>query len=419
MSLVLKAVEIVDSASKHNGKVCDVVIEKGIITQIGDNLTAKKTFNAPAGTKLSSGWIDLRTQVREPGAEHEETVKSLLDSALYGGITQVGVLPNTTPSIDNRELLENIYSKATKHIVGVLPMAAATKGCKGEELSEMMDLNAAGAVAFTDGGKTISHSGILLKSLQYLQPLNKVLIDKVYDTYLAAGGQVHEGINSTLNGLKGIPSLAETLAIKKVLAILEYAGGKFHFSCISAKESVELIKVAKKAGLHVTCDVAAHQLAFDDSVIGQFDANYKVKPPFRTKEDIKALQKGLAEGIIDACVSDHTPHVIDSKELEFDLADFGIIGTQTLYPVLASYSKLTTAQIVEKLTTGPRQVIGLPKATIEVGEEANITLFSDTAEWVLEKKDIKSKSFNTPFIGVKLKGKAIAVVNKGEFKELV
>lgn len=418
MSLVLKGVEVVDVSSKHHGKMLDIIIEKGLITSIGKNLSAKKEFVAPVGTKVSTGWIDMRTQTREPGAEHEETVKSLLDSALAGGVTAVGILPNTYPSVDNRDTLENIKYKASSHIVDVYPMASVTKGSKGEELSEMIDLNAAGAYAFTDGSLPIHHTGVLLKTLQYLQPLNKVLIDKVSDKYLSKDGLVHEGINSTLNGLKGIPSLAEGIAIQKVLSILEYAGGKFHFSCISTKEAVELIKAAKKSGLNVTCDVAAHQLAFNDSVIHEFDSNYKVLPPFRLKEDVKALIIGLKDGVIDAVVSDHTPHVIDNKELEFDLAEFGIIGVQTLYSVLNTYGKLSVEELVSKLSVGPRNVLGLSQSIIEEGNKACLTLFNTEEEWVLNKSDLKSKCFNSPFIGKQLKGKVVAVFNNNDFKVL-
>lgn len=418
MSLVLKGVEVVDVSSKHHGEVLDIIIEKGLITSIGKNLSAKKEFVAPVGTKVSTGWIDMRTQTREPGAEHEETVKSLLDSALAGGITAVGILPNTYPSVDNRDTLENIKYKASSHIVDVYPMASVTKGSKGEELSEMIDLNAAGAYAFTDGSQPIHHTGVLLKTLQYLQPLNKVLIDKVSDKYLSKDGLVHEGINSTLNGLKGIPSLAEGIAIQKILSILEYAGGKFHFSCISTKEAVELIKAAKKSGLNVTCDVAAHQLAFNDSVIHEFDSNYKVLPPFRLNEDVKALIKGLKDGVIDAVVSDHTPHVIDNKELEFDLAEFGIIGVQTLYSVLNTYGKLSVEELVSKLSVGPRNVLGLSQSIIEEGNKACLTLFNTEEVWILNKSDLKSKCFNSPFIGKQLKGKVVAVFNNNDFKVL-
>ena len=227
---------------------------------------------------------------------------------------------------------------------------------------------------------------------------------------------MNEGVNSTLNGLKGIPALAETVAIQKVLEVLAYAGGKFHFSCISTKESVQLIKEAKKSGLKVTCDIAAHQIAFDDSVIGEFDTNYKVNPPFRNKEDIKALQKGLQEGVIDCCVSDHTPHDTESKQLEFDLAEFGIIGVQTMYPILNTFSKLSTEEIVEKITRIPRLILGVSCPKIEEESIANLTIFDDSKEWELEEKMIVSKSKNTPFIGKLLKGRAVAIFNKGEFR---
>lgn len=417
MSLVLKNAVIVDSLSKYNGQNKDVVIEKGIITQIGNNLSAKKEFDC-TGLMLSVGWLDMRVQSLDPGYEHRETFESLLKSALLGGITGVGTLPNSKPTVDTKDVLAYIIAKTKINTVDVYPYASLTKSNKGEELVEMLDLNNAGAAAFSDGENNIWHTGILLKSLQYLQKVDSVIINKVYDKYLTKEGVVNEGVNSTLNGLKGIPALSETLAIQKVLEVLAYTEGRFHFSCISAKESVILIKEAKKRGLNVTCDVAAHQLAFDDTVIADFDSNYKVNPPFRTKEDIKALQKGLKEGVIDCIVSDHTPHDIEAKQLEFDLADFGIIGVQTLFSVANTFSKLSVEELVDKLTIVPRNILKIDYPKIEEGNVANITIFDDKKEWVLEEKMIASKSKNTPFIGKKLKGKAVAVFNKGEFKRI-
>lgn len=415
MSLVLKNAEIVDSASIHHGSKEDILIEKGVIKKIGKNLTAKKEFDC-TGLKVSVGWFDLRVQSLDPGYEHRETFSTLLKSAALGGVTGVGTLPNSNPSVDTKDVLEYVISKTKLDIVDVYPYASLTKKNKGEELVEMLDLKNAGAAAFSDGENNIWHTGILLKSLQYLQKVDGVIISKVFDKYLAKDGLVNEGVNSTLNGLKGIPALAETVAIQKVLEVLAYAGGKFHFSCISTKESVQLIKEAKKSGLKVTCDIAAHQIAFDDSVIGEFDTNYKVNPPFRNKEDIKALQKGLKEGVIDCCVSDHTPHDTESKQLEFDLAEFGIIGVQTMYPILNTFSKLSTEEIVEKITRIPRLILGVSCPKIEEESIANLTIFDDSKEWELEEKMIVSKSKNTPFIGKLLKGRAVAIFNKGEFR---
>lgn len=417
MSLVLKNAGIVDSLSKYNGQKKDILIEKGIITQVGNNLSAKSEFDC-SGLLVSVGWLDMRVQSLDPGFEHRETFESLLQSAAKGGITGVGTLPNSKPTVDSKDVLEYIKAKTNSNIVDVYPYASVTKSNKGKELVEMLDLSNAGAVAFSDGENNIWHTGILLKSLQYLQKVDQVIISKVFDKYLSKEGLVNEGINSTLTGLKGIPSLAETLAFQKVLEVLTYTGGKFHFSCISTKESVILIKEAKKKGLSVTCDVAAHQLAFDDSVINDFDSNYKVNPPFRTKEDIQALQKGLKDGVIDAIVSDHTPHDVEAKQLEFDLADFGIIGVQTLFSVANTYSKLSVDQLIDKMTKGPRNILNIDYPKIEEGSIANITVFDDKYEWVFEEKMNVSKSRNTPFIGQKLKGKAIAIYNKGVLKKI-
>ncbi len=417
MSLVLKNAVIVDSLSKYNGQNKDVLIEKGIITQIGDKLSAKKEFDC-AGLKISVGWLDMRVQSLDPGYEHRETFETLLNSAALGGVTGVGTLPNAKPTVDTKDVLEYIKARTQSNIVDVYPYASVTKSNRGEELVEMLDLDNAGAAAFSDGENNIWHTGILLKSLQYLQKVDSVIINKVFDKYLVKEGVVNEGINSTLSGLKGMPALAETIAIQKVLEVLTYAGGRFHFSCISAKESVALIREAKKRGLNVTCDVAAHQLAFDDAVIADFDSNYKVNPPFRTKEDIKALQKALKEGVIDCIVSDHTPHDTEAKQLEFDLADFGIIGVQTLFAVANTYAKLSINELVDKLTIAPRSILKIEYPKIEEGSVANITVFDDSQEWVFEEKMIASKSKNTPFIGKKLNGKAIAIFNKGLLKKL-
>lgn len=417
MSTVLKNLEIVLPGSTFNRKKTDILIEKGIISKIGKNLTGKKEIDL-LGKKVSIGWFDLRAKSCDPGFEQKEDLNSLINSALKGGITGVGLLPDTSPSVDHKESLDYVKMKSANSLVDIFPYGSVTKKNKGQELTEILDLEQAGAIAFSDGDQPIWHTGILLKALQYLQKVNGVLIDKPYDKYLYKGGQVNEGVNSTLNGLKGLPSIGETLAIKKAIDILEYSGGKYHASCISAVESVKLIKDAKKKGLNITCDIAAHQLAFDDSVSSLFDSNYKVNPPFRTKEDIKSLKKGLIDGTIDCIVSDHTPHEIDCKELEFDLADFGIIGIQTLFSVLNTYSKLDIEVLIEKITSSPRDIIGVDIPQLKEGEKANLTIFDDQEEWILTKEDIVSNSYNSPFIGTELIGKVHAVFNKGQYKEV-
>jgi dihydroorotase len=300
-------------------------------------------------------------------------------------------------------------------IVEVLPIANVTIDAKGTELTEMIDLTHAGAVAFCDGKNPVWHAGVIVKALQYLQPLDGLLIQNPEDTSLTKYGQMNEGRTSTLLGLKGIPKVAEEMTVQRDIELLKYAGGKIHFSRISSARSIEIIRAARKKGFNVTCDVTALHLAFDDSVMTSFDTNLKVNPPLRNKEDIDALIKGLLDGTIDAIVSDHTPWDEEAKKLEFDQAAFGAISLETAFAVINTYAgkKLELATIIEKITSSPRQILNLAPLTIEVGAPANLTLFDPTKEWVYEEKDIKSKSKNSPFIGKKLKGKAIAIFNKG------
>jgi dihydroorotase len=287
----------------------------------------------------------------------------------------------------------------------------------------MMDLHYNGAVGFSDGKNSIQSSDILLKTLQYLEPLGTILVNKSEDKYLSMFGQMHEGITSTMLGLKGIPSAAEEIMIMRDLKLLEYSGIKpdkplLHFSTISTEESVNLIREAKKKGLPVSCDIAAHQLAFTDETLLDFDTNLKVFPPFRSKSDIAALIEGLKDGTIDMIVSDHNPLDAEHKNVEFDVADFGVLGIQTLFSVINTYSELSLELIVEKIATNPRKLFGLEAVKIEVGQPANLTVFESENFSVFEENEIKSASKNSPFVGKKLKGKAVAVFNNEKFKIL-
>jgi dihydroorotase len=279
----------------------------------------------------------------------------------------------------------------------------------------MIDLHTAGAIAFTDGHKPVWHSDILVKTLQYLQTFDGLLINRPEDVLLAQFGQMHEGITSTMLGLKGIPALAEEMMIARDLRFLEYAGGKIHFSAISTATSLELIRQGKRNGLQVTCDMAAHQIAFDDTALLNFDTNLKVNPPFRSQTDIEAIWKGLADGTIDAIVSDHNPLDEESKKLEFDLAEFGIIGLQTAFAVMNTFNQtLSLEKLIEKFTVRPRQILKLPSVHIAEGQPANLTLFNTEQQWTFTEKLIRSKSRNTPFIGHTFRGKPVGIINNGK-----
>ncbi|MEY5048182.1 MAG: dihydroorotase [Bacteroidota bacterium] len=415
MNILIKSAEIIDSRSNYNGQVLDVQITNGVITAIGNNLHAEENATViPAdGLKLSIGWCDIRSSFRDPGFEHKEDIRSGCAAAAFGGYTDVAVLPNTKPAVEHKETVHYIKNSAVGP-VSVHPMAFVTLGAKGEEMTEMLDLHHAGAVAFTDANKPIWHPGVLVRSLQYLQLVDGLLIQHAEETTLTLHGQINEGKVSTFLGLKGIPKLAEELIVARDIELLKYAGGRIHFSRISSPKSIELIKAAKKQGLNVTCDVAVHHLLFTDKDLNTFDTNLKVNPPLRSKETQTALWKAVNEDIIDLIVTDHTPQDEESKKLEFDQAEFGMLGLQTAFAALNTVGKIPVDKLVNILSITSRELLKIEVPTIEVGAKANLTLFSTDENWTFTEKDVKSKSLNTPFIGKTFKGKVKAVINKNQ-----
>jgi dihydroorotase len=425
MNCLIKSCQIWDTDSPWHHQLVNLYIEKGIIQKILPitelPTTASDTIIIEAnGKKLSIGWIDMRVLIPDPGLEHKETLLSGAEAAQEGGFTEILLLPNTQPVIQHKSNLAYIQHHNQHQLVKMHPTAAVTLETEGRELTEMIDLYKAGAVAFTDGIKPVWHSDILVKSLQYLQFFDGLLINRPEDTLLTRFGQMHEGKHSTSLGLKGLPALAEEMMIQRDLQFLEYSGGKIHFSLISSARSVRLVREAKQKGLQVTCDIAAHQLAFTDADLLGFDTFLKVNPPFRSLNDQEALWEGLADDTIDAVVSDHCPQDEESKKLEFDLADFGVIGLQTTFSVLYTQNlkrgekALPLEKILEKITHKPRQILKLPIPKIAEGEAANLTLFDTEKTWVLQEKDIRSHSKNSPFIGQTLQGKSLAVIHQNQ-----
>lgn len=424
MRILLKSVKIVDSSSEFNGQTKDMLIENGIIQQIADNIesTADQTISGE-NLHVSAGWIDMRVSPKDPGYESKEDLNSLSAAAMTGGFTEIVTLPNTKPVVQTKEAIAYVKNFALSQLINIYPTGAVTRNCEGKDFTEMLDLHQAGAVAFTDGDHTLWNADILLKTLQYLAPIDSLLMNRPEEPSMTIFGQMHEGIESTLLGMKGIPSTAEELMLMRDLKLLEYYLGKnfspkenscLHFSTISTKVGVELIRQAKAKGLPVSCDIAAHQLAFTDADLKDFETNFKVNPPFRSQEDIEALQQGLADGTIDVIVSDHNPQDEESKNLEFDMADFGVIGLETAFSVANTYSNLSIDKIIENLTVSPRKLLRIENVSIKEGNYANLSIFDPNQEWVYESKNIQSKSKNSPFIDKKLTGKAKAVINKGK-----
>lgn len=415
MKTLIRSAQILSPQSPFHKKIKNVLIQNGRIEEIGDkNYTADKVIEAE-GMILSPGWFDLGTCVGDPGHESREDLTSLTKAAAAGGFTEVAVLPNTLPTVQTKNEVSYITGNNESRLVQVHAMAAVTKNCKGEELTEMIDLHEAGAVAFTDGLKPVWHTDIFLKSLQYLQKFDGLLIDHPEDIWLNLFGQMHEGPNSTMLGLKGMPRIAEEVAVSRNLKLLGYAGGRLHFSKLSTAKAIDLVRTAKKKGLNVSCDIASYQPLLSDDLLSDFDTNYKVNPPLREKADQEALIKGLKDGTIDVIVSNHIPLDDESKFLEFDLSDFGMINLQTFASHITSLSKFVEMDVlIEKITDAPRRLLNLAPVVIDNGVKANLTLFDPAREWTFTQDANLSKSKNSPWLGKTLIGKTVAVFSNSK-----
>lgn len=416
MKILIQSATISDPNSSHHLKKKNVLIQNGRIAEItSKKITADKVIEAE-GMILSTGWVDMGTFVGDPGLEYKEDLESAGKAAAAGGFTEIVMLPNTVPAVQSKNEVNYITKGNDSRLVQIHPMGAVTLKNAGEELTEMIDLNASGAVAFSDGLKPVWNTDIFVKSLQYLQKFDGLLINHPEDIWLNMFGQMNEGKNSTILGLKGMPKIAEDLAVGRDVELLGYSGGRLHFARLSSAKALDLVRAAKKKKLNLTCDIAAYQALLDDSLLEDFDTNYKVNPPLREKVDLNALIGGLKDGTIDVLTSGHLPQDTESKVLEFDHADFGIINLQTFASQLASLSRHVDVHVlVEKVTGAPRKLLKLTIPTIEKDEKANLTLFDPTEKWVFTEESSYSKSKNSPWIGKEIVGKAKAVFNNSKF----
>ncbi|TDQ14922.1 dihydroorotase [Algoriphagus boseongensis] len=360
----------------------------------------------------SSGWIDLRCGLGEPGQEYRETVESLCQSLISSGFVKAVIMPNTDPVIQSKNEVDFVLNRSRKFGIDLEIMGAVTKNTLGEDLTEILDMHfQSGVKIFGDGIKPLSNSDRFMKILQYLQKFDGVLFDHAYDPLLSIFGQMHEGEISTQLGMKGIPNLSEDIAIQRNLEILRYTGGRVHFQTLSTKKGVELIRKAKAEGLNVTADTSIYQLIFKDKDLMTFDPNYKVNPPFRSESDRAALIDGILDGTIDALVSNHQPQDFDSKFSEFDLASFGMAGLQAFLPALVQLSQeLSWEVLIEKITAGPSKIIG--------SQNESVTIFDPTQSWVYDEKSNKSLSSNHPWFGTSLTGQVKFVFQKGNLQRV-
>ncbi len=410
MNLLIKSATIIDPGSSFHQQVADILIENGVITRIAEDIDADAELFDAEGKYISPGFFDLNCNIGELGLETKEDLRSGTTAAAAGGFTGIALMPNSQPPVHSKSEVEYLLNRSKGNLVDVYPLGTISQKREGKDLAEMYDMYQSGAKAFTDGSRPVQDAGLMERALLYAQGFDALVFSYPEDTAIAGKAKVNEGEISTLLGMKGIPSLAEELMVARDLYLAEYTVSRIHFTTISTARSVELIREAKRKGIEVTCDVAAHHLVLTDEALLGFDSLYKVKPPLRTADDVAALIKGLKDGTIDAIVSQHTPHEIEFKDVEFEVAEYGITGLQTAFS-LAVKAGLPVELIVEKLAINPREILGIETPVIAEGENANLVIFDADAEWEYSAANNKSKSANSPYIGHSLKGKVLLTYN--------
>ena len=419
MKVILQSVTVIDPTSAHHLKVVDIFVQDNLIKEIGKKLSVAgaKTLDCK-GQYVSIGWIDLHVNFCDPGFETKEDILSGLNAAAKGGFVGVALMPNTQPALKSKSEIEYINNKSNSHAVTIYPIGCLSANREGKDLAEMYDMKLAGAKAFSDGNAAVQDAGLMSRAMLYAKGIDSLIISKPEDKNIAQNAQMNEGQMSTLLGMKGNPSLAEELMVSRDIFLAEYQDAKVHFTCISSAKSVELIKAAKKKGLKVTADVSVNHLYFDDTMLETFDTNFKLSPPLRTKEDIKALKQGLKEGTIDAICSQHTPEDIEHKQVEFEYAKEGMIGLQTAFSLalMTLEKQMDLSDIIAKFTIAPRAILGLPVQSIAVNQMASLTLFDPNATWKFQSSENVSKSKNSALFNQALKGKVISIINNNQLK---
>jgi dihydroorotase len=419
MKLLIKNGRLVDPASGTDATL-DVLIEDGKFAAVDKSISSRgvEVFDA-TGMVVAPGFIDMHVHLREPGFERKETIATGLAAALAGGFTGVACMPNTNPVNDCASVTNYILNRAkASSPVAVYPIGSVTQGQKGEDLSLFAELQEAGAAAFSDDGLPVKSSKVMRRALEYAGSLGMVVIDHCEDLDLAHGGSINEGKVSARLGLRGIPAEAEVLMIRRDLTLARMTGQRVHIAHVSTKLGVDVIRVAKKRRVPVTAEATPHHFSLTEDSVASFDSNYKMNPPLRTKEDVDAVIEGLADGTLDAIVTDHAPHAYEEKLVEFDRAPNGIIGLQTAVPLaidkLVLPDKISLKRLVDAFSCAPARILGLnEKGRVAPGLGADLTIFSLRKETLLRPQDIKSLSKNSPFLNQKIRGAVIAAVIGG------
>jgi dihydroorotase len=416
MKILIKQARIVDASSPFAGQTADIFIENGIITSIGKKISNKPDKEISIeGLHVSPGWVDVFAHFNDPGKEHKETLETGSNAAAAGGFTDVLVIPNTQPVLHNKANVEYITHKSKALPVTIHPIGAITKNTEGKELAEMYDMHSSGAVAFSDGLNPVQSAGLLLKALLYVKAIDAPIIQLPDDAGINPQGLMNEGIVSTRLGLAGKPAMAEELVIARDLKLARYTESRIHFTAVTTKKSLEYIKRGKESGIDVSCSVTPYHLFFADEELTSYDTNLKVNPPLRTKDEKNALRSAVIEGVIDCIATHHLPHEKDSKIVEFQNAEPGMIGLETAYAVVnTSIDNLSVERTVELFSLNPRRIFNLPTISIKEHGSASLTLFIPGKKWIFTEADIRSRSKNSPFIGKELTGKVVGIINNNQ-----
>lgn len=420
--ILIKGGRVIDP-SQDIDRVTDVVIERGRIASLSRvSRSAAEGFRTVIDARskvVCPGLLDLHVHLREPGYEHKETVLTGSRAAAAGGFTGVACMPNTSPAIDNAATVQLILEKAAEAKFTVWPIAAISEGREGKGLVEMAELVECGAIGFSDDGDPVKSSHLMRTALEYSRMLGVPIIEHAEDPALTVLGSMHEGEMSALLGVRGMPGIAEDVMVARDILIAEYTGGHLHIAHLSTARSLQLIRDARKRGVHVTCEVTPHHLTMSDEDVraSGLDPNWKMSPPLRTKADVRAMRRGIKDGTIDFIATDHAPHHLDDKDTTFEDAAFGITSLETALAVmitdLVQPGVIDLPQMVALMSTNAAGVFNLEAGTLKRGSEANVTVFDPDLEWTVAAEDFKSKSINSPWVGRSLTGKVTDTIVQG------
>ena len=419
MRLLLRGGRVVDPAGGRD-EVADVLVEDSLVAAVGAGLEGDEVLDCD-GLVVAPGLVDLHTHLREPGFEDAETVETGTRAAALGGYTAVTPMPNTDPVTDHLAVVLEVQARGDKAgLCAVVPAAAITKGLEGEDLVEMGELAEAGVRLFTDDHRGVQSSRVMRTALEYAKAFDVVISQHAQDDALADDAQMHEGHYAALLGLRGAPREAEDVAVARDLALARLTGGRLHVTHLSSLGSAQMIARAREEGIRVSADVTPHHLVLTDADLVDYDTRFKVNPPLRTEEDRESLRGGLAEGAIDAIATDHAPHAVEDKEVEFDQARPGTTGLETALAVvlteLVEPGVLTLGRAIEALSTAPARILGLDEhgGPIAEGHAANLVVFDPAAEWVVGERPFASKGRNSAFLGRTLRGRVVHTLLRGE-----